>query len=161
MATKKTPAAKGGKKDPAALVVAALELVLADTYVLAIKTHAYHWNVTGPQFGPLHAFFGEQYEALVDAADDIAERIRALGARVEGSMARFLADASIEEAGDKKLSDKAMLRDLLDSHAALVAALRASEEIADDVDDVATEDLMVERIRAHDKMMWMIRSHIE
>lgn len=154
---KKAPAAKSNSTTAMAKQLA---LVLSDTYVLAVKTHGYHWNVMGPNFGPLHAFFGEQYDALTDAADEIAERIRALGMMPDGSMESFLQNTVIKEAGTKPLSANAMLKDLLESHKALRERLIEAEDLADDIDDVVTQDMMVGRIAAHDKTMWMIRSHI-
>lgn len=142
-------------------VIGVLEGVLADTYVLAVKTHGYHWNVTGMQFAQLHDFFGKQYEALFEAADELAERIRALGGTVDGSMAAFLKNTCLQEASGAKTSAVAMLKDLLQSHLALRARLVKAEDVADDCDDVGTQDLMVERLREHDKTIWMLRSHIE
>lgn len=138
-----------------------LALVLSDTYVLAVKTHGYHWNVMGPNFASLHAFFSEQYNALFDAADDIAERIRALGMMPDGSMDSFLQNTVIKEAGTKQLSANAMLKDLLESHKLLRDRCLEAEELADDIDDVVTQDMMVGRAAWHDKTMWMIRSHID
>jgi len=137
-----------------------LTQALSDTYVLAIKTHGYHWNVKGPLFAPLHAFFGEMYEQLTDAADEIAERIRALGLMPEGSMKGFLENTVIKEANAKAPDAKGMLKDLLHSHQQVRARLAEAEAFAGDVGDVATQDMMVERLRAHDKTIWMLRSQI-
>ena len=157
----KTAIKKGnGSKNPNALMAKQLVLVLSDTYVLAVKLHGYHWNVRGPNFAPLHAFFGEQYNALFEAADDIAERVRALGHMPDGSMDSFLQNTVIKEAGAKALTSNEMLKDLLNSHQLLRDRLVQSEDLADELDDVGTQDLMVERLRYHDKIMWMIRSHI-
>lgn len=137
-----------------------LALVLSDTYVLAVKTHGYHWNVTGPNFASLHEFFSQQYNALYQAADEIAERIRALGMMPDGSMDAFLQNTVIKEAGTKPLTANAMLKDLLASHQQIRDRLVAAEDLADDIDDIVTQDMMVGRIAEHDKTMWMIRSHI-
>jgi len=133
--------------------------VLSDTYVLAVKTHGYHWNVTGPGFGALHAFFDAQYTSLFEAADVIAERIRALGAPVQASMAAFLEKTAIKEASGKTMSASAMLKDLLASHAQLRERLIAAEEAADSLDDLVTQSLLTERLVAHEKVLWMIKSH--
>lgn len=148
------------KSDPVAQMAKLLAHVLSDTYVLAVKTHGYHWNVMGPMFPQLHEFFGKQYEDLFEAADDIAERIRALGMMPDGSMDSFLQNTVIKEAGTKPMTAEAMLEDLLKSYEAMRERLIAAEDYADDIDDVATQDLMVERIRAQDKTMWMIRAQV-
>jgi len=137
-----------------------LAQVLSDTYVLAVKTHGYHWNVTGPQFSDLHAFFGTQYEELLAAADLVAERIRALGLMPDGSMDAFLQNTAIKEAGAKPITAEAMLEDLLNSHKQVIDGIKAAANFADDIDDIGSEDLMVQRLHAHDKASWMIRSHL-
>ncbi len=151
---------KAPRSSGSSAVVGNLSKVLSDTYVLAVKTHGYHWNVTGALFAPLHSFFGEQYSALLEAADDIAERIRALGSVPPSSMKAFLALTEIEEAGTKAQTAEAMLKDLLKSHKILRRRLVEAAEAADDADDDGTEDLMVERIRAHDKIIWMLESQV-
>jgi len=134
--------------------------VLSDTYVLAVKTHGYHWNVTGPLFPQLHKMFGEQYEELIEAADSIAERIRGLDLPVSGSMESFLANSEINEATRPPGSAADMIKDLLESHEILrKRAAKASDDLAD-IDDVASEDLMIERLRYHDKVIWMLRSQV-
>lgn len=142
-------------------LVAALGGVLADTYVLAVKTHGYHWNVTGPLFAPLHDFFGKQYEALFLAADEIAERIRALGAMAPSSMAQLLARATIKEASGEKLDATAMIADLLVSHEAANAGIDKAIELADNFDDDGTEDLLIQRRKEHDKTIWMLQSMVK
>jgi len=137
-----------------------LALVLSDTYVLAVKTHGYHWNVMGESFSALHALFEAQYNELVTAADAIAERIRALGLMPDGSMDSFLQNTVVKEAGTKPLTAEAMLKDLVASHKLVHDRLAQAEERADDIDDVVTQDLMVARMASHDKTMWMLRSHL-
>ena len=157
-ATKKetTPAKSNAK----VAMAKQLALVLSDTYVLAVKTHGYHWNVTGPNFASLHEFFSQQYTELYLAADEIAERIRALGMMPDGSMDSFLQNTVIKEASTKQMSANSMLKDLLESHQQIRDRLAAAEELADDIDDIVTQDMMVGRLATHDKTMWMIRSHI-
>ena len=154
-------AAKSSAKKSGTKVVEALIDVLSDTYVLGVKTHGYHWNVTGPFFTQLHAMFGGQYEALFEAADEIAERIRALDVPAPGSMSVFLANTAIKEAGGQKLSDEEMVADLLKGHEALRARLVKAADAADDADDSATEDLMIQRIQEHDKTIWMLRAQLD
>ena len=135
-------------------------LALSDTYVLAVKTHGYHWNVTGPFFAPLHAFFGTQYEALFAAADELAERMRALDVMPEGSMKAFLQSTVVKEADTKELTSEEMLKDLMHSHEKLRERLAVAVDFAGDVDDMASQDLLIQRLQDHDKSIWMIRSHL-
>jgi starvation-inducible DNA-binding protein len=154
------PKASESKSNASTAMAKQLALILSDTYVLAVKIHGYHWNVTGPDFSGLHAFFGEQYEALFEAADEIAERIRMLGMMPDGSMDAFLQNTVIKEAGAKPISATAMLKDLLESHKLIRDRLVEAEDMADDIDDLVTQGMMVDRIAYHEKIMWMIRSHI-
>ena len=132
--------------------------VLSDTYLLMIKTHGYHWNVTGPQFHQLHLFFEEQYKQLFEAADDIAERIRALDFPAPGSTETFRDNTVLKEAGDQHLSASAMVKNLLKSHEQVRDRIEQARAFAEEIEDRASEDLMIERERAHDKTIWMLRS---
>jgi starvation-inducible DNA-binding protein len=138
-------------------VSAALGQVLADTFALAFKTQAHHWNVTGPDFPQLHEVFGEQYEALFEAADEIAERIRALGHPAPGGLATMAKTASI---ADPKpgLDASAMVAELLAGQEAASRGCRAAMRLAQKHGDEVTADLMIERMDAHDKAAWMLRS---
>jgi starvation-inducible DNA-binding protein len=146
------------KGKPNAQLVAALEAALADTFLLYYKTHAYHWNVTGPNFGALHDFFGDQYKSLWDAVDNLAERIRALGGLPPTSLQVLIKSARLTEAR-KSSNAAAMIKDLLADHEKLVGELTALAELADEYDDLATENMVVDRIEAHEKMAWMLRAH--
>jgi len=134
--------------------------VLSDTYVLAIKTHGFHWNVTGPLFPQLHAQFGEQYEALFEAADELAERIRALDFPAPGSVATFLKNTVVKEASGQPLKGGAMVVDLLKSHEAVRDRVEEARDAADKAGDKATEDMLIGRLEAHDKIIWMLRSQL-
>jgi len=134
--------------------------VVSDTYLLMIKTHGYHWNVTGPLFPQLHLFLEAQYNELFLAADEIAERIRALDVLAPGSTETFKHHTAVKEAGEKPLSASAMLKDLLATHEQVRWRVEEARKFADEVDDRATEDLLNSRLRAHDKMMWMIREQV-
>lgn len=164
MAKKSSPKAvrpKNSVKASAQVAMAKqLAMVLADTYVLAVKTHGYHWNVTGLSFGGLHALFEAQYNELIAAADLLAERIRALGMMPDGSMEAFLQNSVIREAGPKPIGPKEMVKDLMDSHIQLRDRLAQAEALADDIDDVVTEGMVVARMEAHDKTIWMLRSSL-
>jgi starvation-inducible DNA-binding protein len=148
------------KQKPSAALISALGAVLADTYVLAVKSHGYHWNVTGALFPQLHEFFGKQYDGLFEAADVVAERIRALGSFAPTGLAQLLAQATVAEAPKQPQDAPAMLADLVKSHETLVKAINKAISIADDCDDNATEDLMIQRRAEHDKTLWMLRSMV-
>ena len=137
----------------------ALYNVLAESYALQLKTLNYHWNVEGAQFKALHDLFEEQYRELIEANDDIAERIRALGFRVDASMSAF-AKASNQTPPDSNATDEAMLADLFDSHTALVGTIKMAMELAEQADDQFSVDMMVERTGAHEKAAWMLRSSL-
>lgn len=137
-------------------VVKNLEIVLANSYALSLKTQNYHWNVVGANFKPLHEMFAAQYENLSTAIDLIAERIRALGSKVEGTFENFFKLSKIK-AADKNLSSEAMLKDLLSSNEILVKFLKEGIVIAQKNSDEATADMLIGRVETHEKAMWMIR----
>ncbi|MBK6689001.1 MAG: DNA starvation/stationary phase protection protein [Deltaproteobacteria bacterium] len=141
-------------------IVDALSRVLADTYVLYLKTHGFHWNVTGPMFNTLHLMFEGQYTEMALAVDLIAERIRALGAPAPGSYAAFLKLASIKEAEGVPPATE-MIKELLAAHESLVRTLRVGLAKLDGVNDQATEDLFTQRLQLHEKTAWMLRSLLE
>jgi starvation-inducible DNA-binding protein len=134
-----------------------LNKVLSDTYVLLGKTHGFHWNVTGPHFHSLHEMFEDQYRDLVDAVDDIAERIRALGFFAPGSLSQFLKYADIEDEHGVPDAEE-MIRQLARDNELLSRTCRAVVELTHKADDTVTEDLMNERMAAHDKAAWMLRA---
>jgi starvation-inducible DNA-binding protein len=135
----------------------AVTALLADTYALYFKTHAYHWNVTGPRFHDLHAMFMEQYTELWTAVDDIAERIRALGVMAPISYDEMQASASIEADSGTPDADT-MVRNLVSGHEQVVRTARAALALAGEHGDEATSDLVAPRITAHEKFAWMLRA---
>jgi starvation-inducible DNA-binding protein len=138
-------------------VAESLAKLLADTYVLFTKTQSFHWNVTGPHFFGLHAAFEKQYTELVEALDEIAERIRALGfwaPGASGDLARF---ATVREVGGVPASEE-MVRQLLLDQETIIASARAALATAEAAHDVATADLVTRRIAVHEKTAWMLRS---
>ncbi len=137
-----------------------LTQILSDVYVLAVKAHVYHWNVKGPQFGPLHAFFETQYKELPNIADEIAERIRMLGPLVDGGMAAFLKNTVIKEASTKPMDAKAMLKDYMQDIGKVRDRLVDAEDYADDIDDLVTQDLMVGIMAGFEKTIWMLKSQV-
>lgn len=144
-------------------IARALDGVLADAFTLYLKTHNFHWNVTGPMFNALHNMFEVQYTEQWSALDEIAERIRALGANAPGSYREFAALTSIpEEEGLTRTCDwREMVRQLVVGNEALCRTARAALEVADDADDEATEDLMIKRLQVHEKNAWMLRSLLQ
>jgi starvation-inducible DNA-binding protein len=137
----------------------ALAQLLADTYATYVKTHNYHWNVTGPRFFSLHKAFEEQYEELAGAVDEIAERVRALGGFVEASFGAFKKLSTIEDE-TKVLSEDEMLKQLLQDHESICQIARATGDLADKFSDHATVDLIGRRLGIHEKFAWMLRSHL-
>ena len=141
-------------------VVEALSRLLADTYTLYLKTHNYHWNVTGPMFNALHTLFETQYTEYALAVDEIAERIRAIGARAPGSYTEFSELASVkEDRGSPPAME--MISHLVADQEATAASARKIVEVAEAAGDRATADLGVRRIETHEKNAWMLRSHLE
>jgi starvation-inducible DNA-binding protein len=137
-----------------------LARLLADSYTLYLKTHAYHWNVTGPMFNSLHTMFETHYLELRDAVDEIAERIRALGFPAPGSYAAFARLASVaEEEGVPAAMD--MVRDLAHGHEAVVRTARSVVALAEQHEDQATADLVTQRLHVHEKTAWMLRATAE
>jgi starvation-inducible DNA-binding protein len=134
-----------------------LSRVLADTYTLYLKTHNFHWNVTGPQFNTLHMMFETQYNELALAVDAIAERIRALGVVAPGSYAQFSELTNIkEELGQP--DSKEMIRQLGKDQETVVRTAREVFPLAEKANDQPTADLLTERMQVHEKTAWMLRS---
>lgn len=134
-----------------------LSLMLADTYVLYLKTQNFHWNVTGPHFSALHKMFEDQYRQLAEAVDVIAERIRALKAPAPASFTQFLKLASLEEA-DNNLSADEMVQELLNDHESIAKSISKLFVIMQQCGDEVTLDMLIERKNEHDKTAWMLRS---
>jgi starvation-inducible DNA-binding protein len=135
-----------------------LQQVLADTYSLMVKTHLYHWNVTGANFMSLHTQFQTQYETLFVAVDEIAERIRQLNVMVEGGMSVFSDSSNIET--PKATSAEAMLKDLAEDHKTMAASLVSFANLADKANDRVTADLLTVRAADHDKTAWMLGAQL-
>lgn len=134
-----------------------LSKVLADSYAIYLKTHGYHWNVRGPEFFSLHGLFQQQYNEIWTALDDIAERIRALGELAPQSPSAFANLTSIKD-GDPDQSAQEMLAELVRDHGVVIATARAALDAADEIGDEASVDLMTQRLAAHEKAAWMLRS---
>ncbi|BEV07693.1 Dps family protein [Methylophilus glucosoxydans] len=137
-----------------------LSKLLADTYTLYLKTHYFHWNVTGPMFNTLHLMFETQYTELALAVDLVAERIRSLGVYAPGTYAQFSKLTSIEETVDvPKAND--MISELVAGHEAVCRTARSVFPAAEKASDEATADLLTQRLQVHEKTAWMLRSLLE
>ena len=137
-----------------------LARVLADTYTIYLKTHSFHWNVTGPMFQPLHQVFEEEYQELWQAVDAIAERIRALGFQAPGSYSDFIRLGSIKEETGVPPAEE-MIHQLVEGHEAVARTARAVFPTADRGQDQATVELLTVRMNQHEKSAWMLRSFLE
>ncbi|ANH73501.1 DNA starvation/stationary phase protection protein [Ralstonia insidiosa] len=134
-----------------------LSTLLADTYSLYLKTHYFHWNVTGPMFNTLHLMFETQYNELWTATDAVAERIRALGYLAPGSYSEFAKLTSIPESnGVPEAMD--MVRELVAGHEAVTRTARSLFPDVDNAADEPTADLLTQRMQTHEKTAWMLRS---
>lgn len=134
--------------------------LLADTYSLYLKTHYFHWNVTGPMFNTLHIMFEAQYTELALAVDLVAERIRSLDVYAPGTYSQFAKLSSIKEAdGVPKAQD--MIKELVAGHEAVCRTARSVFPAAEAAADEATKDLLTQRLQLHEKTSWMLRSLLE
>ncbi len=141
-------------------VVDLLNTLLADEYLLYTKTRNYHWHVVGPQFNDLHKFFQEQYEALDDVVDEVAERARTLGGHALGTLGELAERARLAEKPGDHPDAGTMLSHLLADHEALIRTLRADLATAlDKHGDAGTSDLLTGLMEKHEKMAWMLRAY--
>lgn len=134
-----------------------LSALLADSYMLYIKTHNFHWNVEGPMFNTLHTMFMDQYTELWNALDTIAERIRALGEYAPGSYKQFAALTSIEESDKVPKADK-MISELIKGHEIVIQTARKLLPVCDEAHDDVTAGVLTDRLEIHEKTSWMLRS---
>jgi starvation-inducible DNA-binding protein len=141
-------------------IARALSRVQADTYTLYLKTHNFHWNVTGPMFQTLHLMFEQEYNELWLAVDQLAERIRALGLPAPGTSRQLAALSSIkDDEGLPKAED--MIRRLVEGHETVARTAREGFQIAEQAHDQPTCDLLTQRLQIHEKTAWMLRSLLE
>ena len=138
-------------------IAGGLSRLLADTYVLYLKTHGFHWNVEGPMFQTLHQMFMTQYTETWNAIDPIAERIRALGHYAPGSSQQYGKLASIKESAGVPRAEK-MIRELIEGQEAVARTARSVLPLADKANDQPTLDLLTQRLDIHEKNAWMLRS---
>ena len=141
-------------------IVDGLSKLLADTYTLYLKTHNFHWNVTGPMFNTLHLMFEQQYNELALAVDLIAERIRALGFPAPATYSEFSKLSSIPENPGVVPSADEMIKLLVEGNEAVVRTARSVFPIVEQAQDESTADLLTQRMQTHEKTAWMLRSMI-
>ncbi|MGQ0657436.1 MAG: Dps family protein [Chromatiales bacterium] len=137
-----------------------LSRLLADTYTLYLKTHNFHWNVTGPMFNTLHLMFEQQYNELALAVDLIAERIRALGFTAPGSYKAYARLASIPESEGAPSAEE-MIKLLVEGQEAVVRTARSVFPLVERANDEPTADLLTQRMQVHEKTAWMLRSMLQ
>jgi starvation-inducible DNA-binding protein len=138
-------------------IAGGLSRLLADTYTLYLKTHNYHWNVTGPRFRELHLMFEEQYNELALAVDSVAERIRTLGYPAPGTYREFADLTAIEEVAGVPGAEE-MVRDLVTAQETVVRTCREILPAAQAANDESTASLVADRMTIHEKTAWMLRS---
>lgn len=160
MAKKKTSPKKTLDENKINRMTAMLKVLLSSTFVLYVKTLNFHWNMRGAQFFLYHRLLEEQYKELSEGIDDMAERMRQLGRYSPGSMQEFLENSYIKEEGPT-LSQEEMVRSLVRDNEALEESIHSINHYADTILDQGTSDLLNERIRAHSKNAWLLRSHLE
>lgn len=136
-----------------------LSKLLADSYAVYLKTHGYHWNVRGPNFSQLHTLFMAQYTEMWTAIDEVAERIRALGELAPQGYGAFGNLSSIKD-GDPAKGANDMLKDLIASHETLIGTLYAALPPVQEAGDEVTAGLLTDRLTAHEKHVWMLKSSL-
>jgi len=160
MPTSTIPMETGISEEIRTEIADGLANLLADSYLLYLKTHNFHWNVTGPMFQTLHLMFEGQYNELALAVDMVAERIRALGDYSPGGLAALAEIARMNELGERASAEK-MAASLIENHTKLIKDAAKAREVAADAEDKETEDLMITRIQVHEKTVWMLKSFLK
>ncbi|MCB0391955.1 MAG: DNA starvation/stationary phase protection protein [Bdellovibrionales bacterium] len=139
-------------------IAKALSGLLAETYTLYLKTHKYHWNVTGPMFQSLHNMFEVHYNALALAVDEIAERIRVLGVKAPGSYSEFAELSSVKDDSSTDTAATAMIENLLKDHEQVARTAKEVQMKLEGANDEGTNSLLGARIEYHEKTAWMLNS---
>lgn len=141
-------------------IAKSLSGLLAESYTLYLKTHKYHWNVTGPMFQTLHLMFEEHYTAMALAVDELAERIRVLGVKAPGSYTEFAEISRVKEDSSENTSAEDMIKNLLSDHEQIVRTAKEILPMLEGANDEGTNSLLGARIEYHEKTAWMLRSLI-
>ena len=152
----------GIKPEDSVLVADSLNKLLSDEHVLYIKTRNAHWNVVGPDFASLHKFFEAQYDELDEIIDQVAERIRAIGHYTVGTMEDFLNLTQLNENSRENNDSLSLIKDLLEDHESVIIGLRENiKRFADEWYDLGSSDFITGIMEKHEKMAWMLRSHLQ
>lgn len=159
-ATAKTTMNIGISESDRKKIVAGLSCLLADSYTLYLKTHNFHWNVTGPQFNSLHLMFETQYNELALAVDLIAERIRSLGMPAPGTYREFAKLTKIKES-EGSLDATEMIEQLVEGQEIVVQTARSIFDVVEKAGDEVSADLLTQRMQLHEKTAWMLRALLE
>jgi starvation-inducible DNA-binding protein len=151
----------GLSKDQREAVVTILNTVLADEFVIYIKSRRFHWNVEGPNFTELHGLFEKQYEQLGEIVDRVAERARALGGFAAGSLEQYLRLTRLTEQTGERYPARSMIEALLADHEALIRSLREDIEfVTGECGDEGTTDFLIGLMQEHEKIAWMLRAYL-
>lgn len=150
----------GINEDKRMEIAKSLSGLLAESYTLYLKTHKYHWNVTGPMFQTLHLMFEEHYTAMALAVDELAERIRVLGIKAPGSYTEFAEISRVKEDSSHDTSAEDMIKNLLGDHEQIVRTAKEILPMLEGANDEGTNSLLGARIEYHEKTAWMLRSLI-
>ena len=151
----------GINKDLRSKVAFELSTLLADEFILYTKTRNAHWNAEGPDFYSMHKFFEDQYTLLDEVIDDVAERVRALGHYAPASLAQFIKLTRLSEQSREKNDSLGFMRELLLDHNAIISACRENTKtFMDEYDDAGSSDFVIGLLEKHEKMAWMLRSHL-
>ncbi len=148
----------GINEDKRLEIAKGLSGLLAESYTLYLKTHKYHWNVTGPMFQTLHLMFEEQYTAMALAVDELAERIRVLGVKAPGSYTEFAEISRVKEDSSENTPAEEMIKNLLADHEQIVRTAKEILPMLEGANDEGTNSLLGARIEYHEKTAWMLRS---
>jgi starvation-inducible DNA-binding protein len=138
-----------------------LNKLLANEFVLYTRTLNYHWNVKGKHFGSLHTLFNNQYEQLLQMIDEIAERAQAIGVPAQATLQQFLQVATLKEKPQVYPDDMAMIKDLVDDHEIIIQQIRIDIDITSKFNDMGTNNFLCDLMEKHEKMAWMLRSHLQ
>ena len=150
----------GISSDNRAQMAMALNTLLSNEFILYTKTLKYHWNVTGPFFGPLHSLFRTQYETLNSQIDMIAERVRSLGHKALGTLEEFSQYAVITEQPNINPKDLDMIHHLLKDHETIIKMIRTYTDLSAKLNDMGSNNFLATLLETHEKMAWMLRAHL-
>lgn len=140
---------------------AMLNKLLADEFIVYIKTLNYHWNIVSPHFDPMHAFFKKQYEEMLDICDEVAERARTLGEPAFGSAKEFISNTQLKEEAGTVPSEEQMIKNLLADHETIIRFIRMGQDLAmNKYKDAGTNNFLCDLLEKQEKMAWMLRSFL-